>query len=163
MNHLSMKKIAATLLLVAICATGGLAADNSLKLVSKAEKEVTVTTGGKKEVKLVPVEKALPGDVVLFTNHYTNAGSTPAENAAITNPMPQHMVYIDGSAFGAGTTITFSVDKGKTFDVPAKLTKTDKGRNRPARADEYTNIRWTFTSPLPPGKAGDVGFKARLK
>ncbi len=163
MNHLSMKKIAAALLLLAVCATSGLAADNSLKLVSKAEKEVTVTRDGKKEAKLVPVEKALPGEVVLFTNHYTNTGSTPAEEAAITNPVPQHMVYVDGSAFGAGTTITFSVDKGKTFDLPANLTKTVKGKKRPARADEYTNIRWTFTSPLPPGKEGDVGFKARLK
>jgi uncharacterized repeat protein (TIGR01451 family) len=164
MKRLSMNKIAAALLLVAVCASGSLAAQNdSLKLTTKAEKEVTVTRDGRKETRLTPAQKALPGDVVVFTNHYKNTGSKPADDAAITNPVPEHMVYIDGSAFGEGTAITFSIDKGKTFDAPAKLTKTDKGKKRAARANEYTHIRWTFTTPLPPGKEGDVGFKAQLK
>jgi uncharacterized repeat protein (TIGR01451 family) len=166
MNRLSIKKICAvTALLVITCGTAGWAApaEDPLKLVSSAEKEVTtVTKEGKTEVTRTPLKKVVPGDVVVYTNRYENNGSKPADDAVISNPVPQHMTYVDGSAFGAGAAITFSIDKGKTFDVPEKLTKTEKGKKRAARADEYTNIRWTVKS-IPPGKEGDVGFKARVK
>lgn len=140
------------------------AGGDSIQLVSKGEKEVvSVSKDGKKEVKRISLDKVLPGDTVVFTNHYKNSAAKAAENSVITNPVPANMTYVGGSAFGDGTTITFSSDKGKTFDVPGKLTKTEKGMKRPVRPEEYTHIRWTFLGPIPPGKEGDVGFKALLK
>lgn len=150
-------------LFLALFCTGSWGAESPLKLVSKAEKETTVVKDGKKEVTRAPAQKILPGDTVIFTNHYTNALSKPAGDAVITNPVPKDVTYVDGSAFGEGSTITFSHDKGKTFDTPGKLFKTDKGKMRNARASEYTHIRWAFTAPIPPGKDGDVGYKARVK
>ena len=151
------------LILLTIISTGGWAAENTLKLVSKAEKETIVVKNGKKEVTRVPAQKVLPGDTVVFTNHYSNPLNKAADNAVITNPVPKDVTYADGSAFGEGATITFSIDKGKTFDTPGKLFKAEKGKKRNARAGEYTNIRWTFNTPIPSGKEGDVGFKAKIK
>jgi uncharacterized repeat protein (TIGR01451 family) len=164
MKSVNLMKALLPLLFLALCCAGSWAADSdSLKLVSKAEKEVTVVKEGKKEVKRSPAEKVLPGDVVIFTNHFANPLNKAAENAVITNPLPKDVAYIDGSAFGDGATITFSIDKGKTFETPGKLFKTEKGKKRNARANEYTHIRWAFTNPIPPGKEGDVGYKARIK
>ena len=149
-------------LFLAFFCTGSWGAESTLKLVSKAEKETTVVKDGKKEVKRTPAQKILPGDTVIFTNHYTNTLSKPADDAVITNPVPKDVTYVDGSAFGEGARIAFSIDKGKTFDTPGNLFKTEKGKKRSARANEYTHISWTFLT-LAAGKEGDVGFKTRIK
>lgn len=164
MKKLQIMGMATVLLLLIVCSTSWAQKGKDVELTSKAEKEVTtVTAEGKKEVKYTSVAKTLPGDVVRFTNHYKNKGNAAADNVAITNPVPEHMTYVEGSAFGEGAVITFSADKGKSFDLPAKLVKTEKGRKRPARPDEYTHIRWSFKEKLPAGKEGDAGFKARIK
>lgn len=152
---------AAAALLLAASLTPAFAEGN-LKLTSRSEKEIVVVKNGAKTVTLAPAEKVVPGDVVLFTNRYQNQGKEPAEDVVISNPVPKHMTYLDGSAFGEGTNITFSFDNGKNFDTPGKLVKTEKGKKRPARADEYTHIRWTFRNPIPAGKEGELGFRARL-
>ena len=161
----SLRKIVPPILalVLALSWTEGRAADAALKLTSTAEKESTVVKDGKKEVVRLPAQKILPGDTVVFTNHYANTLDKPADEAVITNPVPKDVTYLDGSAFGDGATITFSIDKGKTFDTPGKLFKTEKGKKRNARAGEYTDIRWKFGKPIPPGKEGDVGYKARVK
>jgi len=148
--------------LLAASFTAAFADDGKLKLVSRSEKEVVEVKDGKKNVTLAPAEKVVPGDVVVFTNHYKNAGSAPAEDVVISNPVPKHMTYLDGSAFGEAATITFSFDKGKTFNTPGKLVKIEKGKKRTARAQEYTHIRWSFKNPIPAGTEGEIGFKARL-
>lgn len=154
---------ATAILLLAASLSPAFAENGQLKLTSRSEKEVVVVKEGNKTVTLVPAEKVVPGDVVLFTNHYQNAGNAPAEAVVISNPVPNHMTYLDGSAFGEGAEITFSFDKGKSFATPGKLIKTEKGKKRTARAEEYTHIRWTFKKPIAPGKEGDLGFRARLK
>ena len=74
------------------------------------------------------------------------------------------VIYREGSAQGAGATVTFSVDGGKTYDVPAKLFVFDgSGRRYAARPRDYTHIRWTFKAPLLPGAKGDVSFRAVLQ
>jgi len=163
MKKATIIKSVLSFLCLALFCTGSWGAESTLKLVSKAEKETTVVKNGQKEVKRVPAQKILPGDTVIFTNHYTNTLPKPADDTVITNPVPKDVTYVDGSAFGEGAIITFSIDKGKTFDTPGKLFKTDKGKMRNAKASEYTHIRWTFNAPIPPGTEGDVGYKARVK
>lgn len=137
-----------------------------IELKSIAEVEVAATNAkGEKEVKRVDASKAnvVPGDVVIFTNQYTNAGDKPATDVAIKNAVPEHMVYVDGSAEGKGTRIEFSADKGKTYGTPDKLTVIDaKGAARKAAARDYTNIRW-IVEKLPAGGKGSVSFRAKVK
>src|SRR5512135_2756838 len=97
-----------------------------VELKMAAEKEVAVTgADGSKTMERVPAEKVIPGDLVIYTITYTNKGDKPAENLVVKNPIPEHMKYVDGSAAGENSVITYSVDKGKTYDVPEKLTVKD--------------------------------------
>ncbi len=139
----------------------------SVELKSIAEVEVTKTNAkGEKEVKRVDTAKAkvVPGDMVIFTTTYTNIGKQPADKVVITNPVPEHMDYLDKSAEGKGAKIDFSVDKGKSYETPDKLMVTDaQGKTRKARPADYTTIRWTLIKPVPPGGAGSVSFRAKLQ
>jgi len=139
----------------------------SIELKSIAEVELTETNAkGEKEVKRVDTAKAkvVPGDIVIFSTYYTNIGSKPAANVMITNPVPEHMLYVERSAEGKGTTIEFSVNGGKSYSTPDKLSVTDaSGKSRKAAASDYTHIKWTVSKPVAPGTKGDVSFKAKLQ
>lgn len=138
----------------------------SIELKSLAEVEVVQTdAAGKKTVSRVDAAtaKVVPGDIVIFTTEYRNIGSRPAENVAITNPVPEHVVYVDKSAGGRGARIDFSVDGGKGYAAAEKLVVTEAGKKRKAGAQDYTHIRWTLTKPVPPGGKGSVSFKAKIK
>jgi len=140
-------------------------AQGQVQLKSVAEVEVErFNPEGKKEVQRIKASKVLPGNEVIFTTYYENTSEEVAENAMITNPVPEHMIYTENSARGKGTRITFSVDGGKTYDTPAKLFIYDaSGRKFPARAQDYTHIRWSFGDPLQPGAKGEVSFRAILR
>jgi uncharacterized repeat protein (TIGR01451 family) len=134
-----------------------------LQSVAEVEREV-MNEEGKIEIKRLPAGKVVPGTEVIFSQRYQNISKETAENAVITNPMPEHMVYAQGSADGSGTRITFSVDNGKSYNIPAKLFVYDAaGRKYPARPKDYTHIRWTFENPLPSGARGAVSFRAILE
>ena len=136
-----------------------------IELVSVAEIEKEVFSAeGKKELMRVPAAKVVPGSEVIFTTSYKNVSKEKAEKAVITNPMPEHMIYSDNSARGSDTKITFSIDNGKSFNIPAKLFVFDAaGRKFPARPKDYTHIRWEINNPLPSGAKGEVSFRAILK
>ena len=134
-----------------------------LTSVAEIEKEV-FNTEGRKEVQRVPAAKVVPGSEVIFTTTYKNVSREKAEKAVITNPVPEHMVYSGNSARGTGTKITFSIDNGKSFNIPAELFVFDAaGRKFPARPKDYTHIRWEINNPLPSGAKGEVSFRAILK
>lgn len=152
--------------IVAILATAASVwAQGHIKLTSVAEMEKAVfNQEGKKEIKRIPAARVVPGSEVIFTTYYENVSKQTAEKAVITNPIPQHMIYKEGSAQGEGTRITFSVDNGKSYNIPAKLFVLDAaGRQYPALPKDYTHIRWAFETPLPPGAKGAVSFRAILK
>lgn len=142
-------------------------AKGSIELKSISEVEmVTKTAGGVKEVKRVDTStaKVVPGDTVVFTTEYRNIGEKQAEKVMITNPIPEHTVYVDKSASGRGARIDFSVDGGKSYQSPNRLTVKDaQGKTRKAVASDYTNIRWTLKKPLATGGKGSVSFKAKIK
>lgn len=126
--------------------------------------EQSVAPDGKKELKRVPATRLVPGMTVIFVNTVVNQGTAPAENVVVKNPIPDHVTYVDGSAKGDGTTITYSVDGGKTFDFAAKLqVTTPEGKKRPAYGIDYTHVRWQFNQPLAAKAVAEVEFKTRVK
>lgn len=141
------------------------AADGAIKVTSLAEIDVvTVGKDGKKSVKRGPAATAVPGTEVIFSNVFENVSSKAATGIVINNPVPNNTAYKSGSAMGKDTVITFSADGGKTFDVESKLTVMGAdGKKRAAVAGDYTHIRWAYQGQLPPGKSGDVSFKAVIK
>ncbi len=134
-----------------------------LNAIAEMEKEV-INANGEKVLVRVPVARAVPGDEVIYTIHYANTGQEPADNVIIIDPIPEHMHYSPGSAAGVGMAIVFSVDKGEAYELPEKLKVTGSDGNiRPARASDYTHIKWTRQKSLMPGEKGQVSFRARLE
>jgi uncharacterized repeat protein (TIGR01451 family) len=131
-----------------------------LKSTAEQEQEV-VNAKGEKVKQLVAVSKVVPGVEVVWTVTANNVCKVPSDKVVINNPVPEHMSYVGGSAFGAGSEISYSLD-GKTFAAPAGLTVTENGATRQARADEYRHIRWEFRSPLQPGASAIARFRAVL-
>jgi len=132
----------------------------ALKSTAEVEQEV-VDAKGEKTKQLVPVQKVVPGKEVIWTITANNICKQPSDNVTINNPVPEHMTYVAGSAFGAGSVISYSVD-GSAFGAPEELTVTENGAKRKARADEYRHIRWVFKSPLQPGATAVARFRAVL-
>jgi len=152
-------------IVIQLAAASAYAQQNPILVKNVAETEVEVKNAqGVIEKVRMPLHKAPPGTEVIYTTTFANNGGKPANNIAITNPVPANTTYVGGSAFGDNTEIAFSIDGGKTYNVADKLrVKTPEGRERAALPSDYTHIRWTYKGDLPPAKTGAAGFRAVIK
>lgn len=137
----------------------------NIELMVAAETEIEViNANGERELKRVKAAKVIPGDTVIYTIYYNNISEETAENVFISNPIPKHMLYRDRTAIGAGALTTFSVNDGKSYDVPENIKVIGiNGKERPARPSDYTHIRWTLQNNLAPGKKGSVSYRTILQ
>jgi len=166
-----MKKAAISVVMpILIMLSGGLESisaqeSGKIELTVIAQKQIEVTgENGEKILQLVPADKVVPGDEVIYTITYTNNGDEPAENLAVTNPIPEHMRYVGGSASGEGGVITYSVDNGKEYGLPENLKVKDAdGKEVQARPEHYTHIKWAMSEPVAPQASGSVTFRAKLE
>ena len=140
------------------------AAHAEVELNAVAQTEVTTTNEAGQEVTtLEPAGKVVPGDEVIYTINFVNHGTEPAADVVITNPIPDHMVFTKVEASPSGADVSMSADGGSRYDAPRNLTVTDaKGQPRPAKASDFTHVRWVFQEPLEPGAEGSVSFRAQL-
>jgi len=163
-----MKKAVILGLAILVPVWAGRAAAEStgaVEIRAVAEVEVKVKgDDGKEQIKREPAKKVPPGGAVIYTLRAENKGSKPADDVIVTDPIPEHMNYVDGSASSAGTRLTFSADGGKTFAPREKLQVRSKdGTMRAASAEELTHVRWQFEKPLAPGESRAVEFRARVE
>lgn len=126
------------------------------------KEELTITDEGKTETRLVSVKTITPGERVVYTTTFRNIGEEPAESVVITNPISESLTYLDGSAFGPGTVIEFSVDGGVTYADASELTVVEDDVSRPASAEDFTHVRWVMQSNLAAGAQGTARFTAVL-
>lgn len=105
------------------------------------------------------VNGVYPGEILRYTIVFSNEGTrtTVAGSIVITNPLPEGTEYVDGSATGMDTMVTFSVD-GENFGAPEELVLVEEGLARPAIPGDYRSIRWTFEPELAAGESGEVSF-----
>src|ERR1051325_9186717 len=152
--------------LAALLATAGvMAAPPSLDLVTTLQQgKGTTDAKGVQHSQVVPMDKALPGTELVYTIAYHNIGKQDAGDVVVNDPIPQHTVYIPGSAEGKDMDIMFSIDGGKTWGKPEQLkVKNADGTSSDAQAKDYTHIRWTLKGKLAPGATGTVSFHAVLQ
>jgi uncharacterized repeat protein (TIGR01451 family) len=137
----------------------------AIQIRTTADIEVVETdANGEIVTRLEQASKVIPGDIVIYTVTFSNTGSEPAENVVITNPVPRHMEYVEGTAFGPGADISFSIDGGQSWGTPDELMVTAAdGSQQPALATEYTDIRWILRNTLQPGAQGFARFRTRLQ
>lgn len=164
MNMIRLPVLVLSTLLIAVAAQA--AEPGSIKLQTIAQQEkVTVGKDGVKHTEIVPAGRVLPGVEVIYTIKYTNVGKKPAENVVVNDPIPEHMTYVDGSATGDNTAISYSVDGGKHWSAMIETLEIDNGNGttRSATARDVTDIRWVVKGKLAPGATGQVSFHAVLQ
>lgn len=139
------------------------AAEDQIKVWSKAEVKEKVKENGKDVEKTVPAVKALPGTIIYYTTEFKNISPKSVDGINIINPIPKLTSYIDKSASGDNTDISFSIDGGKSWNTPDKLMVKDKdGKMSTAKSTDYTHIRWKHKGPLASGKTGKALFQVKL-
>jgi uncharacterized repeat protein (TIGR01451 family) len=139
-------------------------ASRDIELKAVVEQEITtVDASGNEVTKLVTASKVIPGDVVIYTITARNVSQQPVERVVIRDPIPEHMTYVMGSAAGGESEIQFSVDGGTSFgDSESLVVRDAAGAERRADARDFTDIRWTLATAIPPSESRSVSFRARL-
>lgn len=133
----------------------------NVKTVVQKE-EVSVNAAGERETRLVPAETVIPGERVVYTITFRNISEEPADSVVITNPIDESLTYVEGSAFGPGAVVEFSVDGGKTFATADQLVVVEEGVERPGEPGDYTHVRWVMQNDLAAGAQGMARFTAVL-
>jgi len=111
---------------------------------------------GRETSKLVPADKVVPGDLIIYTLEVHNTGTTTLAAPTVIYPIPAHMWYLADSAVGPAAEVTYSIDGGESFDAPENLRLPgSEGQWRVAAAADYTHIRWQLKNNL---KANSVAF-----
>ena len=153
-----------TLCLIAAAATSATTAAQVTLENSVQKVETFVNEAGEPQRRLVDADSVVPGDELHYTITFANDGgeTVDAGSVVITNPIPDETEYMDGTAFGSGTDIVYSLD-GKNFTAPEALTVMVEGVETPVMAKDYRSIRWVFRPALEPGETSNVSFSVRLK
>ncbi len=137
---------------------------SALAIRSIAEVEARSLVAGKEVVKLIPADRVVPGDRVIYTLEVRNTGATALDAPIVTHPVPEHMRYIADTAVGPGADVRYSVDGGHTFRRAEDLQVLGvEGRPRPAVAADYTDIRWQLKNSLKANSVVFVRFRALVK
>lgn len=138
-------------------------ADVTLK--SEVFREVEVADkNGKKTKKLEAVERAVPGQELIYVLTYRNTGKQPANSVVLNNPLPEALAYRVGSAKGNNARIEYSVDGGKQYAAWEALSiKNADGTVRAVTGNDVTHIRWTLSAAIKAGAEGNVSYRAVLK
>jgi uncharacterized repeat protein (TIGR01451 family) len=85
-----------------------------------------------------------PGDTVSYNVVCQNIGTADAADVALSNPVPQGVQFLEGTATQDGTTASFErIGTGVTGAVQ--------------------KITWKLARPLKPGEERKVAFKARVR
>ena len=154
-------RMIATLLLA--LASSPVAAQLEVSTIAQIE-IVETSADGKQTIRREAAKRVVPGTEVIYTITAKNTGNEPADRVVVTNPVPAQTRYVDGSAAGANTDITFSVDGGKAWGPAGTLTVVNaNGESRAATADDYTHVRWKLKSDLAPGQQLPVWYRAQVR
>jgi len=140
------------------------APDAALRVRVIAEVEAHSVKAGRPVVHLIPADRLVPGDRVVYTLEVRNVGTVAIDTPVITHRVPEHMRYLGDSAAGPGADVTYSVDGGLSYDRPENLTVTGQdGKTRQAVAADYSYIRWQLKNRLKADSVAFVRFRAQVE
>lgn len=149
-------------LLGAVAITAGavpaLAVAQPVELKGDVKLDKLVTVGGQTQHVYSAPEVVVPGDRLLFSTAYRNAGTAPVKNFVVTNPIPAGVTLASEGA----EMHEVSVDGGKTWGKLAALTVPAGTTRRAAVPSDVTHLRWTL-AVLAPGAQGSVTYNAIVR
>lgn len=116
-----------------------------------------VVDNGKTREALEEPNQVLPGDRLVFTTSYKNAGDKAVTDFIVTNPLPAPVKLMKTGDFEV------SVDGGKNFGALAALSAASAdGQSRTAELGDVTHVRWRLAS-IAPGASGKVTYFAEVR
>ena len=95
----------------------------------------------------------------------TNTTGSPVNNIQFTDPLPEGMHYLQGTA-GADredVDVEFSLDGGTSYSELPMIEVVVDGRieQRPANPEDYTDIRWAVHGEVEPDARVAAAFQVR--
>jgi|SRR5450631_1536844 len=143
---------------------GGEPVSDPIAIKAIAEVEQSTVSQDRETTKMVPAERVVSGDIVMYTLEVRNTAQNSVPKPIVTYPVPEHMIYAPDSAVGPGSEVTYSVDAGRSFDTPENLKIQEPGGLvRPATSVDYTHIRWQLKNALKGNSVAFLRFRARVK
>ena len=135
-------------------------AANNVALSSAVFLEKTIAdNSGHSRIVLEEPKAVTPGDQLVFILNYRNAGSAPAKDFIVTNPLPSAVAY-QGSGDGAQV----SIDGGRSWGtLPALKVREADGRWRNARPEDVTHVRWALKQTVAAGAQGKLSFRGIVR
>jgi uncharacterized repeat protein (TIGR01451 family) len=162
--YIRPRRFRSALLPMLLAATAMAQTPGALEIRAVAEVESKSMAGGREVVKLIPADRVVPGDRVLYTLEVRNTGATALDAPVVTHPVPEHMRYVADTAVGPGADVSYSVDGGHSFDRAENLkVPGPDGNPRLAVAADYTHIRWQLKNSLKSNSMAFVRFRALVK
>lgn len=170
----TIKKYASTLPVVALCVLilGSAVAFSQKKfmMLRSGRPDVKIMLSGmvERDDAKVPVEKAglvKSGEILDWTITSVNEGNAPANDYQAIGKVPAGTQLVPGSANADGAAVSFSIDNGKSFSPkPTVDEKQADGtvKKVPAPVSMYSQIRYTWSTPLTEGNKLDASYKVRL-
>ena len=175
MNRLKKKLGVAPLLAAALVVVIGGAAFAQRQFNSAASglrPEVKVQLSGSVEregqsLSLDKVENVKPGEILDWQIVSSNEGSAEARDYKAVGHIPAGTSFVAGSAAGEhGSTVTYSIDGGKTFSTqPIIEEKQPDGSVKKVAApvSMYTEVRYEWSDALAAGGKLSASYKVRVR
>jgi hypothetical protein len=129
---------------------------------------LSLTGAIERDSKQVPVEKAgpvTPGEVVNFTMNSVNEGSASALQYRAVGQIPRSSTFVEGSALGAGTRVSYSIDNGNQFSATPMIDEKQADgtiKKVAAPVSMYTQLRFEWSDPLVAGGKNVASYQVRV-
>ncbi|MEL6468986.1 MAG: hypothetical protein AAFQ74_04615 [Cyanobacteria bacterium J06623_4] len=142
-----------------------------VKLEMGVEKQVIVTDeNGQEKAEWQALEGSAtvqPGDVLRYAVESSNGGDIAAENLVVTQPIPAAMTFTIGSQKGnSAAEATYSIDNGASYVAEPMIEVVMPDGTvemKPAPAEAYTHVKWTFAEDLDASEAVSVSHEVTVK
>jgi len=150
--------------IIAILSISVVIAQGAPKLdIQISDSKVNLNSAEKRDATIISYS---PGDTLKYTLTATNIGDGLMTNAEVVDPVPAGVTYIVGSAHGADTEISFSINAGSTYMAwpPTYTVRNAKGIliKRKATPKMVSHIKWAFTHNLKPGEGSALEFMVEV-
>ncbi len=124
----------------------------------------TLDENGDPQTQLVDASLVTPGETIVYQLRFENDQPEAANDLVLTMPVPEQVIYQNGSASYPGAAVTYSADGGETFYKWGEVKfQTETGQDIIAQAEDITHIRWYLADPVAPGEIGVLSFAATLR
>jgi len=164
--------------LVVMSSAGVFARSGGASIVRRA---LSTTTAGRPEIKVALAatvarddkqialdtkQVVRPGEILTWTITSQNTGTAAAQDYVTVGQIPQGASFVAGSASANGTTVTYSIDNGKTFVVTPTIAERQADgsvKQVPAPAAMYTQVRYEWADPLAANAELTAAYKVRVR